>query len=346
MIRPWVFEFPNHFGPAEPERFDPAAGAADFAWYLELWAGFEEAGFEGLFFSEHHFAFRSLSPSPNLLVAATAARTRRLRLGTMGNVVPFYEPWRLAEEYAMLDQLSGGRLEIGLASGVGPREFRAVGMKEEEMRPRFAEALDIIDKALTQPRVTHHGRFWNFGDLVIAPRPLQQPTPRRWMTGLGLPTAELAAQRGCCFCTGFLASERVRQVFAGYRAAVAAAGGRAGPEQLGLRRQVYIGDDATEAQALSRQKLAGLRSAMEHLPVTAGAAVPDAPAERRLVGDEEQISGTPQQVAEQIVEQCRGTGAGHFLAYLFGGYTRAQVARSYELWRQVIPILRRAHVEA
>ncbi|MCC7461780.1 MAG: LLM class flavin-dependent oxidoreductase [Gammaproteobacteria bacterium] len=342
MIRPWVFEFTNNPGPIEPERFDPAACAAEFAWYLELWASFEEIGFEGLFFSEHHFAFRSLSPSPNLLIAATAARTRRLRLGTMGNVVPFYEPWRLAEEYAMLDQLSGWRLEIGLASGVGPREFRAVGMKEEEMRPRYTEALDIIEQALTAPRVTHHGRFWHFDGLTIALRPLQRPAPRRWMTGLGLPTAQLAAQRGCCFCTGFLSSERIRTVFEGYRAAVAAAGGQAGAEHLGLRRQVYIGDDAAEARRLSRQKLAGLQAAMAQLPATAGGSVPDAPAERHLVGDDEEISGTPQQVAEQIIEQCRSTGAGHFLAYLFGGYTRAQVTRCYQLWRQVIPALRRA----
>ncbi len=345
MICPWVFEFPNNFGPVEPEHFDPQGCAADFAWYLDLWTSLEAAGFEGLFFSEHHFAFRSLSPSPNLLVAATAARTRRLRLGTMGNVVPFYEPWRLAEEYSMLDQLSGGRLEIGLASGVGPREFRAVGLPEEEMRPRFAEALDIIDAALTQPRITHHGRFWHFDDLVVAPRPLQQPMPRRWMTGLGAPTAQLAAQRGCCFCTGFLSVERVRAVFDAYRAAVAAAGRRAGPEHLGLRRQVYIGDDTATTRALSRHRLQGLQAAMTHLPVTAGATVPDAPAERRLVGDEEEISGTPREVAEQIVEQCRRTGAGHFLGYLFGGYTREQVSRSYELWRQVIPVLRRANVE-
>ena len=170
MIHPWVFEFLNSFVPVEPEGFDPQACAADFAWYLDLWTGFEDAGFEGVFFSEHHFAYRSLSPSPNLLVAATAARTRRLRIGTMGNVVPFYEPWRLAEEYSMLDHLSGGRLEIGLSSGVGPREFRAVGLPEDEMRPRFAEALDIIDAALTQPRITHHGRFWNFDDLAVAQR--------------------------------------------------------------------------------------------------------------------------------------------------------------------------------
>ncbi|MFO1401845.1 MAG: LLM class flavin-dependent oxidoreductase [Steroidobacteraceae bacterium] len=345
MIHPWVFEFLNSFVPVEPEGFDPQACAADFAWYLDLWTGFEDAGFEGVFFSEHHFAYRSLSPSPNLLVAATAARTRRLRLGTMGNVVPFYEPWRLAEEYSMLDHLSGGRLEIGLSSGVGPREFRAVGLPEDEMRPRFAEALDIIDAALTQPRITHHGRFWNFDDLAVAPRPLQQPTPRRWMTGLGLPTAQLAAQRGCCFCTGFLANERVRAVFEGLsrgggggRPACRPAAPRAAAPGIHRRRR---GDGAGAVAAEA-----------------AGPAGRDGPraGDRRRVGAGCRRSGAWSAMRRRSAARRRrspsrssrsaaASGAGHFLGYLFGGYTREQVRRSYELWRQVIPVLRRANLE-
>jgi alkanesulfonate monooxygenase SsuD/methylene tetrahydromethanopterin reductase-like flavin-dependent oxidoreductase (luciferase family) len=345
MVYPWIFEFPNTFGALEPESFDPVACASDFAWYLELWTQFEDIGFEGIFFSEHHFAFRTLSPSPNLLIAAVAARTRRLRLGTMGNVVPFYEPWRLAEEYAMLDQLSGGRLEIGLSSGVGPMEYRAVGLKEADMRPRFAEALDIIDAALTQPRFTHHGRYWNLDNLSVAPRPLQQPMPRRWMTGLGLPTAQLAARRGCCFCTGFMPVERVRGVFEGYRAAAAEAGRRVDSAHLGLRRQVLLGDDDAGTRDIAQQGLGRLQAAMAGLPAPADARVPDAPRHGSLIGDDESIAGAPAHVAEQIVEQCRRAGASHFLAYLFGGYSREQVRRSYELWRQVVPILRRAHIE-
>jgi alkanesulfonate monooxygenase SsuD/methylene tetrahydromethanopterin reductase-like flavin-dependent oxidoreductase (luciferase family) len=344
MIHPWIFEFTNSFGPADPAQFDPAAAARDMAWHLDLWSEFEDIGFEGIFFSEHHFRLPSMSPSPNLLIAAVAARTRRLRLGTMGNVVPFYEPWRLAEEYAMLDLLSGGRLEIGMSSGVGPMEYRAVGLKEEEMRPRFAEALDVIEAALTQPRFTHHGPIWNFDNLSIAPRPLQQPLPRRWMTGLGLPTAQMAARRGCCFCTGFLSVERVRGVFDGYRAAAAEAGHRVDSGQLGLRRQVYIGDDDAEAHGVAEQELRRLQAIMAGVPAP-GASVPDAPQHGPLIGDDESIGGAPARVAEQIIDQCRRTGASHFLAYLFGGYSREQVRRSYDLWRQVTPILRRAHIE-
>ena len=344
MIYPWIFEFTNAFGASEPGKFDAAGAARDVAWYLDLWAECEDIGFEGIFFSEHHFRLPSMSPSPNLLIAAAAARTRRLRLGTMGNVVPFYEPWRLAEEYGLLDLLSGGRLEIGLSSGVGPMEYRAVGMNEEEMRPRFAEALDVIDAALTQPRFTHHGRHWNLDELSIVPRPLQQPQPRRWMTGLGVPTAQMAARRGCCFCTGFLTVERVRDVFAAYRTAATEAGRRVDSAHLGLRRQVYIGDDDAAARELALQGLRRLQGIMAGVPAP-GDSVPDAPRQAPLIGDEESIGGAPAQVAEQIIDQCRRAGASHFLAYLFGSYSREQVRRSYDLWRQVIPVLRRAHIE-
>jgi len=344
MIRPWIFEFANSFGPTDPEAYDPAAAADDLAWYQRLWVEFEAIGFEGIFFSEHHFRLPSLAPSPNLLIAALAARTRTLRLGTMGNVVTFYEPWRLAEEFGMLDLLSGGRLEIGLASGVGPMEFRAIGMTDEEMRPRFAEALDVLDAALTQPRFTHRGQRWKFDGLSIVPRPLQRPTPRRWMTGLGRPTAELAASRGCCFCTGFMSVARVQDVFAGYREAAAAAGHEVGSGHLGLRRQVLLGDDAGAVRELAGARLRGLQSALAGLPPPKDARVADAPAHGPLVGDEESIAGTPAEVAGQIIDQCRRTGAGHFLAYLFAGFTREQVWRSYELWREVIPRLRAARI--
>ena len=112
-VKPWVFEFfPELKGsPAEAA----AGGPRYFQQYLDLWTEDEALGFEGIFFSEHHFGY-SYSPSPNLLIAALAGRTRRLRMGVMGVVLPFYQPTRVVEEMAMLDQLTGGRLEIGTTS--------------------------------------------------------------------------------------------------------------------------------------------------------------------------------------------------------------------------------------
>ena len=110
---------------------------------VALWQRIDRLGFEGIFFSEHHFGL-SYSPSPNLLIAAIARSTERLRLGTMGMVLPLYQPWRVLEEIGMLDHLTGGRLEIGCASGV-PQELIQIGIAAEENRERFNEALAILD---------------------------------------------------------------------------------------------------------------------------------------------------------------------------------------------------------
>src|SRR5579872_4920698 len=179
MIKPWIFEL---FGvPAGRGASTPPHVTADYyRWHLDLWRRAEAFGFEGIFFSEHHFGL-GYSPSPNLLIARTAAVTRTLRLGVMGVVLPYYEPWRVVEEIGMLDQLTGGRLEIGTASGI-PQEMARIGLSVEEANARNAEAIEILDAALAQGVISHHGRFWDFDELRIVPRPLQTPSPPKWTT--------------------------------------------------------------------------------------------------------------------------------------------------------------------
>jgi alkanesulfonate monooxygenase SsuD/methylene tetrahydromethanopterin reductase-like flavin-dependent oxidoreductase (luciferase family) len=354
VLKTWIFEFFNSFQHLGAEQFDPAGCAEDYAWYFERWLRAEAMGFEGIFFSEHHFVPGRFSPSPNLLIAAVAARTKRLRLGAMGNVVPLYEPWRLAEEFAMLDQLSGGRLEIGLASGSGPREHLAVGISAEEVRPRFDEALSIIEAALTQSRVTHQGKFWQLNELAIVPRPLQQPAPPRWMIGIGVPAALSAAARGYRFCTGFLPTAQVAELFVEYRKASLAAGFAVERSHLALRRMVVLHEDTVEAHRLGEAALEGMWRYLRSPGPKAGAsseagAVADAPQPRRggpVVGPEECIAGNPQDVATQIAAQCSACGAGHFLAYAPNTLTRAQAGASFALWTEVNALLQREALRA
>src|SRR6187401_3231027 len=144
-IKVWSFDFFAVPGRAIPDFEDPSTVQATFDGNLDRLVRLEGDGFEGVFFSEHHF-LNSLSPTPNLLIAALAKMTTRMRLGVMGNVLAFHQPFRLAEELAMLDYLTDGRLEIGVASGVPP-EFLFVDMPPQEIRPRFAEMLDFLDLA-------------------------------------------------------------------------------------------------------------------------------------------------------------------------------------------------------
>ena len=189
MIKPWVFEFlPELGGPSvEP---DPRDVAALFARYLDLWVRDEALGFEGIFFSEHHFG-RSYSPSPNLLIAALSSRTKTLRLGVMGVVLPYYHPTRVVEEIGMLDHLTGGRLEIGTAIGV-PQELRRLGISMGEARERNEEIVAILDAALADRVVSHQGKYFSISDLRILPRPLQQPSPPRWTTVVSADSARRA----------------------------------------------------------------------------------------------------------------------------------------------------------
>src|SRR5271157_4921937 len=132
MIKPWLFEFfraptdKDVLIPKPCANVTPSDVARQFASYSDMWTRAEDYGFEGVFFSEHHFG-PGYSPSPNLLIAALAPRTRTLRLGVMGVVLPYYQPWRVVEEIGMLDHLTGGRLEIGTSSGI-PQEMALIGL--------------------------------------------------------------------------------------------------------------------------------------------------------------------------------------------------------------------------
>ncbi len=354
MIKPWVFEFFTVLD-AQDGRTEVQRWADAYQWYQQLWQSFESTGFEGLFFSEHHFMPGRLSPSPNLLIAAMASVTKRLRLGVMGMVAPMYSPWRLAEEVAMLDHLTQGRLEIGLSSGTGPMEFKAVGMSASEIRPRFAETMDVMHAALTQPSFSHHGEFWQFENLSLSPRPVQQPMPPCWITGLSTQTAELAAQRAYKLCTAFVSNKEICTIFAAYRETAAQQGRVSSADDLGVRRMIFITDDDSEGREIARNAVNRWRTIMSGPPLQKDGTeahalpktvVPDAPkaSHGQRIADEEAIGGSPATVAEQIIEQCRAIGAGHMLAYTFGALTRVQVERNYQLWGEVIPLLRKANL--
>jgi alkanesulfonate monooxygenase SsuD/methylene tetrahydromethanopterin reductase-like flavin-dependent oxidoreductase (luciferase family) len=315
MIRAWIFEF----FPAPPEaaeHFDPAASQRYFTAYLDLWTSAELVGFDGIFFSEHHFG-AGYSPAPHLLIANVALRTSTIRLGVMGVVPPYHSPWQLVEEIGMLDHLTGGRLEIGTAAGI-PQEMAHVGLGVDEARARNDEAIEIIDKALAQPVISHHGKFWSFDNLRLTPRPIQQPAPPKWVTVVSTSSARKAAQRGARICTGFLPQSKVLEIFDAYRDEASRIGRTVTPDDFCIRRQVtMLDDDARQTEVLTERR----RTSRERLRADPRLDLPDRPAvldtpsaHAFSIGDEEFIAGTPTSVAEQIITQCGQVGAGNFAA--------------------------------
>lgn len=341
MIKPWIFEFlPELGGPdTEPDARDVTAL---FGRYLDLWVRDEALGFEGIFFSEHHFG-RSYSPSPNLLIAALATRTKKLRLGVMGVVLPYYHPARVVEEIGMLDHLTGGRLEIGTAIGV-PQELARLNMTMAEARERNDEIVAVLDAALANRVISHRGKYFSFSDLRPLPRVLQQPSPPRWTTVVSADSARRAARRRIKISTGFNSTEVIKRIFDAYREEAETAGYRAGPECFALRRRVTVGTTNDLARFYAKSVAERLQSFVAE-DDRLKANVPDAPAPTGgfTLSDEEFITGTPKEVAENIIGQCRAVGAGHFLTVLNWSAPVDEVARAHELFgAEAIPSLRAA----
>ncbi|MCW8378697.1 LLM class flavin-dependent oxidoreductase [Streptomyces justiciae] len=381
MIKAWAFEFNSILSPDRPDFRDEKQVQAAFVANLAHIAGLEKRGFEGVFFGEHHF-INTMNPSPHLMIAAAAQHTKTLKLGVMGTVLAFHHPWRVAEELGMLDYLTEGRLEIGVAAGVPP-EFLFVGIPQDEVRPMYEESLDFLDKALESTHVTHEGRFWEFDELPILPPMKKVGRRRKWMTIYSAGSCRIAARRGYRVCTGVQTVENATKAFDAYREEADRIGYEVGPEDISIRRHVLIADTDADAEELfqatqpaSLERLAEafapvnerLQKALGHgaPPEALKSGLVDAASPRRTdpgeehlpdaskltridikdVGplDDEYIFGSPVTVAEKVIDQCRSLGAGHILALTLMTHTKRDLARHYDLWEKVIPILRTAKV--
>jgi alkanesulfonate monooxygenase SsuD/methylene tetrahydromethanopterin reductase-like flavin-dependent oxidoreductase (luciferase family) len=137
----------------------------------------EELGFDSVWLTEHHYADYGLSSAPSVLLATLAARTERVKLGMAVYVLPFHHPIRLAEETAMIDILSGGRLTVGIGRGNRPLEFSGHGVSLADSRSRTEEGVDVMLQAWTQERVNYEGKHWHFDNIPVYPKPFTQPHP-------------------------------------------------------------------------------------------------------------------------------------------------------------------------
>jgi alkanesulfonate monooxygenase SsuD/methylene tetrahydromethanopterin reductase-like flavin-dependent oxidoreductase (luciferase family) len=163
---------------------------------LERFSIMDATGYDAVWLAEHHFSSFSVCPSVHMMGVMAAARTRRLRIGMAVSLAPFYNPLRLAEEVALLDVLSGGRVNWGAGRGFERSEFAAFGIPGEESAPRFHETVEIVLKAWTNQRVFHQGRFYQYDGVEVLPKPLQAPHPPVWMAASSTPAIDWAASQG------------------------------------------------------------------------------------------------------------------------------------------------------
>ncbi|MBV9600854.1 MAG: LLM class flavin-dependent oxidoreductase [Chloroflexi bacterium] len=230
-----------------------------------LWDGYmgevmlaEQGGFDGVMITEHHSTSHNMNSSASVAAASLIPRTSRIKLFMAGVPITLINPNRLAEEYAMLDVLSRGRLVCAFPLGVG-QEFwaNAAQINPATARQRFRESMDILIRAWTEPGpFTYDGEFYNYKYLNVWPRPYQQPHPPIFITGSGSrDTVEYAAQMGYGYSIVPVPRPVQLRTFETYRASAAAAGRQPQPDQLLWACSVYVGDTDQAAERDSRGAL-------------------------------------------------------------------------------------------
>lgn len=163
---------------------------------LERFSIMDQTGYDAVWLAEHHFSSFSVCPSVHMMGTMAASRTKRLRIGMAVSLAPFYNPLRLAEEVALLDVLSGGRVNWGAGRGFERSEFAAFGIPGEESAARFHETVDIVLQAWTNQRLSYEGRFFRYDGVEVLPKPLQAPHPPVWMAASSPPAIDWAAGQG------------------------------------------------------------------------------------------------------------------------------------------------------
>lgn len=233
------------------ELFDPAVGHEVYNRYLDELIYSEELGFDGVCINEHHQNAYGLMPSPNLMASILARQTTRVKIAVVGNALPLYDPpTRVAEEFAMIDNLSGGRLIAGFVVGGGP-EYYSFSINPAHARERFQEAHDIILKAWTEPGPQEFiGKHYRLRFLNTWPRPVQQPHPEIWVPGAGsLETVEFVArQRYAYMGIPYFHISVFDRMFGMFRHACEAEGYTYDPKQAGWLLPIYVAETDAEAR--------------------------------------------------------------------------------------------------
>jgi alkanesulfonate monooxygenase SsuD/methylene tetrahydromethanopterin reductase-like flavin-dependent oxidoreductase (luciferase family) len=312
---------------ADSERPGAALGEG-FHDFVEFNVEAEALGFCATFLVEHHFTGWNQVSATLQLLTWLAARTTTLRLGTAVLVLPWHNPVLLAEQTAMLDLLSGGRLDLGIGKGYRHTEFEGFCIPPREAQARFDESLEILQKAwTTRERFSHEGRFWHFKNVVVEPPPKQAPHPPLW-TGAGSPASiQRAAERGHNLILDQFASvEMLGERIALFRAAVAACGRRYDPRQVVVARDLFVVDNACEKDAaIERNNRVHARTlSVSAAPGRAGGSHILAYAHTAQQQRESPLIGTPDEIVAKL-ERLRAVGVEYVMLNPAG--SRANVRR-------------------
>ena len=342
--------------------YDPTVGTGLYNRYLDELEYAEELGFDGICVNEHHQNAYGTMPSPNLMAAALVRRTERLKIAIVGNGLPLRDhPLRVAEEVAMLDVISGGRIISGFVRGIGD-EYFSMSIDPSTSRERYSEAHDLIIKAwTTEGPFRWIGKHYRLNYVNVWPRPLQQPHPPIWIPAFGsTETMSWAAENHYTYLSVFAPSKLLKRWFDGYREGARAAGYEAPRDKIGILLPIYVAETEKQAHAEGRQYVTwlyhkGLKHKFEHLfpPgymtdhswgrfLQSGLGAYSDVSYEDLVGQGYAVVGSPATVRERLAELADELGFGLVNALLhIGDMPHDHTIRNMELFaREVMPHFR------
>jgi alkanesulfonate monooxygenase SsuD/methylene tetrahydromethanopterin reductase-like flavin-dependent oxidoreductase (luciferase family) len=311
--------------PVPPRHWDPETGARSMQRAFEVYDAAYELGFDWLATTEHHYFSAVLSPNPNLIATALAARYPNVKIAVLGAVLPQVNPIRVAEELATIDTMSGGRLIAGMFRGL-PNEYLAYGTNPHEARAMFDEAFELILRAWTEPEpFWWEGRYYRYPVVSVWPQPVQQPYPPIVASGTSPASAAFAgARRLKLGLTHIIGTERCAEMVRIYRAAAREAGWEPTDEDVLYRARAYVAETDEQAETEARQYEVGdfagplappARRAAAHARIMAeisgtkggpGGGAPIPPGK----GTMPEFYGNPDTVARQIRAEAQRIGFG------------------------------------
>jgi alkanesulfonate monooxygenase SsuD/methylene tetrahydromethanopterin reductase-like flavin-dependent oxidoreductase (luciferase family) len=235
--------------PVPTQTYSPELAEQSMEASLEQFQLADELGFDWVTVAEHHYAPFSLTPNPMVMAGALTQRVRRAKIALLGSNIPIQNPVRVAEEFAMLDVMTGGRVVAGMLRGT-PNEYVTYATNPAETRGRFEEALKLIVRAWTEPQpFAWQGRYFEYRAVSIWPRPIQQPHPPIYMSGSSPEAGEWAARNrigvGFAVTTVPLAKKAAQH----YREQAAIAGWEPTPDDVLYRLGVHVAETDEQAMA-------------------------------------------------------------------------------------------------
>ncbi|MCP3913296.1 MAG: LLM class flavin-dependent oxidoreductase [Actinomycetia bacterium] len=312
----------------------------------------EELGFDAIWLPEHHFTVYGILGDTLTMAAAISQRTERIKIGTGVVLLPLQHPVRVAEQAALVDCLSDGRLLLGVGRAYQPGEFGGFGVDPAESRQRFEESLEILSRCFSGEKFSYEGEFWSATDVQLYPQTVQKPGPPMYMAAVSPPSFELAAQHGMSILRAprFTSLPAVQKDWETYCEYMTTAGRDPLAQDQPMLMQTFVAETEAEAKKTAEPHAIWYHELFQQV-------LPGAPGKKIHEGYEvydivrkahakvtyEDLAewgsafGTPEQVADRIVTYAEAAGVSHWMAEMkFGGLSHEETMRSMRLFAEEV----------